>query len=134
LAWYLDRGRGQREYKLKAAIPSFIHAVSELHMFRCLSFPPIVYQGHEHAKMLHFVFVLEATQGNLRAFSKQDDRHIIELPLMRCENGNIRPAAVQHDGFSWDAVASLTAMLPPAIASRLDDPSLLADDDEVYDE
>jgi hypothetical protein len=84
--WYLCRPDGEREYKLKAMVPSFIHAIAEPQMFRSMCRPPIVYDGHERARMMHFAFELESQQGNLRSFSQQDDRDLIELPLIRCRD------------------------------------------------
>lgn len=104
--WYLSRADGEREYKLKAIVPSFIHAVAEPRVFQCLSRPPISYIGHEQAHMIHFTFELKAATSNgrlnnLRGFSSQDDPDLIELPLLRCENGQLRLASIQHPRFDY---------------------------------
>lgn len=105
LDWYLNRTKGERDYKLKAIVPSFIHSVAETRVFRCISRPPIAYKGYG-AHMIHFVFELEATGSNsqgirLREFSPQDDRELLELPLLRSENGQLQIASIQHPGFDY---------------------------------
>ncbi len=106
IGWYLSRTDGEREYKLKATVPSFIHVISESRVFQCTSRPPIAYVGHKQAHMIHFAFELEAVTSkgrlnNLRGFSLQDDPDLIELPLLRCENGQLQVASVQHPGFDY---------------------------------
>jgi hypothetical protein len=120
LDWYLNRTEGEREYKLKAAVPSFIQAIAEARVFRCTSRPPIAYEGHERAHMLHFAFELEAVAlncqpANLRGFSAQDDIDLIELPLMRCKEGHLQFAARQHDGFNPACCAASLDFLPEEI-------------------
>jgi hypothetical protein len=97
--WYLTRGPGEREFKLKAAVPSFIRAVAEHRNFRCVCYPPIAYEGHKQAHMLHFAFDLVSQTRSLLAFSAQDDRDLIELPLLRCEKGKLFLPKDQHPGF-----------------------------------
>lgn len=122
--WYLNRANGEREYKLKAIIPSFIHAVAEPHVFECLSRPPIAYIGHKQAHMIHFTFELEAAHSNgrlnnLRGFSSQDDPDLIELPLLRCENGQLQLASKQHPTFKIDCCASSLDFLSENIQKML---------------
>lgn len=105
LDWYLNRPDGERDYKLKAIIPSFIEAIADVRVFRCRSHPPIAYEGHEHAHMLHFAFelqtvILNGRSANLRGFGPQDDSELISLPLIRCENGQLQFASKQHPGFT----------------------------------
>lgn len=111
LDWYLERANGEREYKLKATIPSFIHAIAETRVFQCTARPPISYEGHERAHMIHFAFELEAVApngqlANLRGFSLQDDPDLLGLPLLRCENAQLRFAQVQHPGFGYTHCAA----------------------------
>jgi hypothetical protein len=120
LDWYLSRSDGEREYKLKAAVPSFIQTIAEARVFRCTSRPPIAYEGHERAHMIHFTFELEAVAldgrpANLRGFSPQDDLDLIELPLIRCQGGQLQLAARQHDGFNAACCAASIDFLPEEI-------------------
>ena len=112
LDWYLNRPDGEREYKLKATVPSFIHASLEPHMFRSRCRPPIVYEGYKHARMIHFVFELERQPGNLRAFSAQDDRDLIELPLLRSEMGQLKFAKMQHPEINYQQCSTYFDFLP----------------------
>jgi hypothetical protein len=117
LDWYLSRPDGEREYKLKAAVPSFIQTIAEARVFRCTARPPVAYEGHERAHMIHFTFELEAVAldghpANLRGFSPQDDLDLIELPLIRCEGGQLRLASRQHVGFDAAGCALSLEFLP----------------------
>jgi len=124
LDWYLSRTEGEREYKLKAAVPSFIQTIAEARVFRCTSRPPIAYEGHERAHMIHFAFELEAVAldgqpANLRGFSVQDDIDLIELPLIRCKEGQLRFASRQHEGFNAACCAASVDFLPENIRAAL---------------
>jgi hypothetical protein len=122
--WYLNRAKGEREYKLKATVPSFIHAISESRVFQCRSRPPIAYTGHERARMIHFVFELETVlvnrhKASLRGFSLQDDRDLIELPLLKSENGQLKIAAIQHPGFDFTNCKTIVNFLPKQTGNSL---------------
>jgi len=124
IGWYLDRIDGEREYKLKATVPSFIHAISESRVFRCTSRPPIAYDGYERAHMIHFAFEFEAfasdgRSANLRGFSSQDDPDLIELPLLRCEKGQLQLASMQHPGFNYSRCAIDLDFLPEELLSSI---------------
>lgn len=124
LDWYLSRSDGEREYKLKATVPSFIQAVAETRVFRCTSRPPISYEGHERAHMLHFAFELEAVAlngrpANLRGFSSQDDTDLIALPLIRSENGQLRLAKRQHSGFDISCSSASLDFLPDDVRATI---------------
>jgi hypothetical protein len=119
LSWYLNRGKGEEEYKLKAIVPSFVQAAAELRMFRSICRPPIVYDGHEHARMVHFVFELERQPGNLRAFGQQDDRDLIELPLLRCVDGRLQLAADQHPNFNVQQAERHLSFLPTSMVAQI---------------
>ncbi|MBK9711402.1 MAG: hypothetical protein IPO81_08745 [Kouleothrix sp.] len=113
LEWYLRRGKGEREYKLKVLVPTFIHAVAELHMFRSTCYPPIVYDGHNNARMLHFTFELQAQLGrNLRSFSKQDDRDLVLLPMFRCRDSTFTLAPGPNSETQLQQVPNLLDFLP----------------------
>lgn len=122
--WYLKRSSGQRDYKLKVTVPSFIHAVAEMRVFRCTVRPPIAYEGHERAHMIHFAFELEAASTNghlatMRGFSLQDDPDLIDLPLLRCENGQLRFASVQHPDFDYTRCAEDFCFLPGEVQASI---------------
>lgn len=119
LSWYLNRGEGEEEYKLKAIVPSFVQAAAELHMFRSVCRPPIVYDGHEHARMLHFVFELRRQPGNLRAFGEQDDRDLVELPFVRCVEGRLQLAADQHPNFNVHLAERHLSFLPTSTVEQI---------------
>ncbi len=117
LEWYLTRTRGEKAYKLKATVLSFVQAVAEPHMFRCTARPPIVYQGYK-TQMVHFAFELESCPGYLRAWSTQVDRDLIELPLLRCNEGEFNVPA-QHPGFDGARLDGCLAFLPAELRDSI---------------
>jgi len=110
--WYLGLGEREFEYALKALVPPFIRAAAAPYMFRTTCHPPISYIGHERARMVHFAFELEAQSGNLQAFSRQNDRDLIELPLLRCDNGQITTPSKQHPNFDFGRCENFLQFLP----------------------
>ncbi len=127
--WYLARGNGEREYRLKAVVPTFIRMTAEARNFRCTCLPPIIYIGHNQAHMLHFAFELETEQVNgriasLRGFSNQNDRDLLALPLLRCETGQLAVAAQQHPGFLPSVMDSLLDFLPDGARAAILAPTL----------
>ena len=54
--------------------------------FSCKVFPLVTYEGHERARMLHFVFQLDPA-SSLRGFSKQSTRDILQLPTLEAVSG-----------------------------------------------
>jgi len=124
LDWYLHRTKGEREFKLKAIVPSFIHSVAETRLFRCTSRPPIAYIGHARAHMIHFAFELETAESNsrgirLREFSPQDDRELLALPLLRSVNGQIELASMKLPGIDFISCEKTLNFLPEEIRSHI---------------
>ena len=113
--WHRARGDGEREHKLKATVPSFVRSIAEGRMFEVTCRPPIAYDGHESAHMLHFVFELHSRSGNLRTFGKQDDRNLVMLPLLRVCQGSIQFATNQHPFFDRDEAVKSLNFLPAEI-------------------
>lgn len=70
-------------------MPSFIQSAAELRGFKSICRPPISYVGYNRARMVHFAFELRWCPGELRGFSPQDDRDLIDLPFLRCEDGQL---------------------------------------------
>lgn len=119
LDWYISRGDGERAYKLKAAVPSFIRAISEPHAFQCFCRPPISYEGHKRAHMMHFIFELTSVQRNLPGVSPQDDAALLDLPLLTVHDANLHFAHIQHDGLTAEACVSSISFLTANCRSRV---------------
>jgi hypothetical protein len=91
---------GYKHYQLKTWIPLFIKDESESRRFYCYSYPPVFYEGHEQAKMVHFAFRLEFDNNrDLRVSSEQDEGCLAHLPLMESADGEIRLATTQPPCF-----------------------------------
>lgn len=119
IEWYLSLGKGERAYKLKAVIPTFIHFMAEGRLFRCHGRPPILYEGYERARLMHFAFELEAQDGTLRSFSAQDDQDLVALPLLHAEGGQLRAAPVQHPGFDATRWENELSFLPEDVRASV---------------
>lgn len=113
------RPEGEREYKLKATVPSFIHAVAEPHMFKSICRPPIVYDGYRRARMVHFVFELRAQPGNLQPFSDQDERDLLTLPLIKCRAGELVLAQATKSGCNFERISNSLSFLPKASVEKI---------------
>jgi len=111
LEWYLQRGQGEREYKLKVAVPALIQIVAELRLFSAICHPPVFYKGYNRADLLHFAFEMRAESGSLRGWSTQDDAALIELPLFRSENEGLILAPM-HPGFDMTRCEEFIRFLP----------------------
>jgi hypothetical protein len=118
IEWYQNRRVGEREYKLKATIPSFVHAIAEGRMFRVHTFPPVVYEGYR-SRMVHFVFKLESCEGNLRAFSDQDEIDLLSLPLIRAEDGRLGLSPLQPPGIDLADMEILLGFLSESTRSDI---------------
>ena len=90
LDWYLKKDKSNQKYMFKAVIPSFVQALAEVNGFSALCYPPIVYTGFEDAQMIHFAFEVNHKNGSLRGYSKQNDSDLINLPLLSCEDAELR--------------------------------------------
>jgi hypothetical protein len=116
MGWYLNRD--DKATKLKGIVPSFLHSVAEHRMFKCISRPTIVYHGYK-TQMVHFAFEFNSGAGSFRAWSEQDERDLMELPLLRCEQGELK-LPEQHPGFDRSRLNASLDFLP----AELRDPIL----------
>jgi hypothetical protein len=127
LDWYLSRSNGEREYKLKATVPSFIQAIAETRVFECISRPPIFYEGFERAHMIHFSFEFKAVERNgrfatLKGFSPKDERDLLDLPLLQSNNSHLQIASMQHPNFDYARCKADFDFLPEDVRSSLLEP------------
>jgi hypothetical protein len=99
--WTVDQNAGgMKHYQLKTWIPLFVKDVAEGHLFRCHCYPPVVYEGHEHARMVHFSFLLEYDQDRiLRVSSPQDEQRVVQLPMIEALDGKLVLSEIQYQDF-----------------------------------
>lgn len=94
---------GNKDLRLKTWIPLFIKGIAETNMFYCHCYPPLVYEGHEKARMVHFVFSLKYDEDKLiKVSSPQDEAQITQLPLIEVSNGEISMSKKQYPKFDVD--------------------------------
>jgi hypothetical protein len=111
LKWLAERGDGERDLKLKAVIPLFIHETAETTVLAVRCYPPVVYQGHERAHMLHFVFELQPQSGNLRAFGPQTPQQVMRLPLIVVEEGQFSCSKAQQPPIDRPGLRELVSFM-----------------------
>jgi hypothetical protein len=88
---------GLKHHQLKAWIPLFIKEEAEIRQFNCHCYPPIVYEGHEKAKMVHFAFLLQfINDRQLRVSSKQDEERVVRLPMVEAFDSRLKFAEEQY--------------------------------------
>lgn len=110
--WYISRGDGERAQKLKVVVPCFLQHAAEARGFKIDCKPPVAYEGHEKARMIHFAFELEWCPGALRGFSSQSEWDIMRLPLVRCNGGDLRLALDQYPQFDRSQCGAEFQFLP----------------------
>lgn len=110
IGWYIQHPK--HDFKLKAVVPALVNKSAETNGFRCTCHPPIAYIGHENAHMVHFTFELENVGMNLPVYGPHDDWNLIDLPLLRSDNGTIRVDGEQHPGFPFQNCSSMFSFLP----------------------
>ncbi|MHB8577842.1 MAG: hypothetical protein ACYDCQ_21225, partial [Dehalococcoidia bacterium] len=119
LEWYSSRPRGSRDYKLKAAVSAYIHAVAEANRFKVFCRPIVTYMGHAKARMIHFAFEMEADSENLWGFSKQNQMHVMDLPMLRSDSGKLALARIQHRQYSVPELTSILDFLSDQVTASL---------------
>jgi hypothetical protein len=91
---------GLKHYQLKTWIPLFVKEEAEGRRFYCHCYPPVFYEGFEHARMVHFAFKLDFESGrDLRVSSPQDEDRVVRLPMVETRDGELCIAATQYPGF-----------------------------------
>jgi hypothetical protein len=123
--WYATRGNGDKWYKLKAAVPLYVHQIAEHARFRVRSLPPIAYVGTGSARMVHFAFELIPTSDEYRAFSTQTPSDLLRQPLLFCANGGVSLSDSQHAGFDWQYCHDHLECVPGSIQGELRDQAAL---------
>ena len=82
---------GLKHYQLKTWIPLFIKEEAEVRKFHCYCYPPVVYEGFERAKMVHFAFFLEYEKDRmLRVASTQSEERVVRLPMMEASDAQLK--------------------------------------------
>jgi hypothetical protein len=106
--------------QLKTWVPLFIKEEAESRRFYCHCYPPVFYEGHEHARMVHFAFSLDyEARRELRLASPQDEDRVAHLPLIEASGGDLRVAATQHPDFDEGACVSELDFLEESTKSKL---------------
>ena len=100
--WYIERKEGEYEHQLKIAVPLFLKHHAEAAHFDCTFLPPIGYEGHEGAHLVHFVCLFRAMGTVFPTRSVQTRADVLALPLIKCAEGTLRLSSLQHPKFSLE--------------------------------
>jgi hypothetical protein len=109
LQWYIARQAGEYDHQLKAAVPLFLRHHAEAARFSCTFLPPIVYDGYQDARLVHFACRFEARSNVFPATSPQTRADVLALPLLCSTNGELNLSPVQHPDFSLPRCRQLLA-------------------------
>lgn len=78
---------GKEHQRVKAAVPLMIRQWANVSSFDCYCYPVLYYQGWgEH--LLHFVMRFVPEMTPLPSFSKQSTSELINLPILKLQDGN----------------------------------------------
>jgi hypothetical protein len=87
-SWCKTLEAGMKHHHLRFWLPAWIRELAEMSQFDCHCYPAVMYEGHEHARMVHFAFEFRYILGrDLRVESTQKLDSVLSLPLMRVEEG-----------------------------------------------
>lgn len=101
--WHAREARGLEPCRLKAVVPSLIREYARIRSLASSAYPPVVYEGHEHARLVHFAFELTTQPETFRAHPAQRERHLLSLPMMESVDGELRFASDQPPGVAPQA-------------------------------
>jgi hypothetical protein len=95
--WTVNLSEGNKHVQLATWLPIYIKEQAENHQFACESLPPIVYEGCDHAKMVHFTFLCAyVPDRNLRVASPQGYPDLVALPILQAADDRLKPLLVQN--------------------------------------
>ena len=90
-AWCANLDEGMKHHQLKVWIPLWLREIAEMAQFDCRCYPTVTYEGHEHARMVHFAFDFSFIDDrDLRVNSHQALDSVVKLPLLQVLDGEFR--------------------------------------------
>ncbi|MDX0264307.1 hypothetical protein GOL41_26895 [Sinorhizobium medicae] len=100
IEWYLQRGAGEVEHRLKAIVPVLMGQIAQTQGFELRCRPPVAYTGHQQARMVHFAFEFLAEDLVFAGVNHQSIDDILTLPMLEVIDGIICLAPLQHPAFT----------------------------------
>lgn len=110
--WYLKRGKGEVEYRLKAIVPTLMGAIAQSNGFALRCLPPVAYTGSSQARMVHFICEFRAEDLIFAGVNHQSADDVLLLPMLESRDGAIGLAGLQHPLCDPQACRALLAHLP----------------------
>jgi len=107
--WTTQLDEGTKHLQLATWLPIYIKEQAEVRQFECEAMPPVFYEGCDHARMVHFVFLCKYLHDrHLRVASSQGYEHLVLLPVLCAAEQQLRPLAVQSPTVSFKSLNRVT--------------------------
>jgi hypothetical protein len=87
LKWYA--AADMEAFRVKAVVPGVITHYANAVQLSCRAYPPVFYEGHERAQLIHFVFDLAPAQNEFRGKAALNEAGLLGLPLMQAFDSRI---------------------------------------------
>jgi len=124
--WYLARGKGEYEFKLKGIVPVFLLTAAELNGFDVICRPPLVYTGYAGARMVHFALELSWQGQVFPAVSRQRARDLLKLPLIEASDGALQLVTTDPPMWSPEEAREHLSFLDEGVVKGLPAPGVAA--------
>lgn len=96
ISWYLERGKGEVEHRLKAIVPILLGTIAQANGFALRCLPPVAYTGYSQARMVHFICEFQAEDLVFAGVNHQSADDVLMLPMLESRDGAIGLADLQH--------------------------------------
>jgi hypothetical protein len=117
--WTTQLDDGNKHLQLGTWLPIYIKEHAEVRQFACEAMPAVFYEGCDHARMVHFVFLCEYIQDrHLRVSSSQGYEDLVRLPILWATGQELKPFTLQSP------TVTLNALDRPTLFSNLGSTSL----------
>jgi hypothetical protein len=95
--WTTQLDEGNKHLQLATWLPIYIKEQAEIRQFACESLPAIFYEGCDHARMVHFVFLCKhVADRHLRVASSQGYEDLVSLPVLWASDRVLRVLSLQN--------------------------------------
>jgi hypothetical protein len=103
--WSTQLDEGNKHLQLATWLPIYIKEQAEVRQFACEALPPVFYEGCDHARMVHFVFLCQYAQDRqLRVASSQGYDDLVQLPVLCPVEQTLQPLVLQSPTVALQAL------------------------------
>ena len=119
ISWYLNRGKGEVEHRLKAIVPILLGAIAQSNGFALRCLPPVAYTGHSQARMVHFICEFQTEDLVFAGVNHQSSDQVLMLPMLESRGGAIGLAELQHPQCDPQTCRPLLGHLTPGYVNSM---------------